>query len=101
MFSSVFDAIFWIAVASCVLAQIAIVRSVLRMRGATADSAHGSSPSPAPSPVFRRTRPTIEIVWVVIPALALAVVLGITWRTMHPRTPAVGHVHSAAVHGAD
>jgi hypothetical protein len=40
-------------------------------------------------------------VWVVIPALALAVVLGITWRTMHPRAPAVGHVHSAAVHGAD
>ena len=100
MFDSVFDAIFWIAVASCVLAQVAIVRSVLRMRGSAADSTLASS-LPSPSPSLPRTRPAIELAWVVVPALALAVVLGVTWRTMHPRTTAAGHVHSAAVHGAD
>ena len=86
MFSSVFDAIYWIAVASCALAQVAIVRSVLRMRGAEGESAFASLP---------RTRPAIEITWVVVPAIALAVVLGVTWRTIHPLTPTAGHMHAA------
>lgn len=97
MFSSVFDAIFWIAVASCALAQVAIVRSVLRMRGAAADT--GSSP------MLPRSRPAIEIAWVVVPALALALVLALTWRTMHAPSivSAPGHTHPAStpVHSGD
>lgn len=99
MFSSVFDAIFWIAVASCALAQVAIVRSVLRMRGSAADTGHGSSP------MLPRTRPAIEIAWVVVPSLALAVVLALTWRTMHAPSlvPAPGHTHPASpsLHSGD
>ena len=99
MFSSVFDAIFWIAVASCALAQVAIVRSVLRMRGSAAGTGHGSSP------MLPRARPAIEIAWVVVPALALAIVLALTWRTMHAPSlvPAPGHMHSAPtpVHSGD
>jgi len=99
MFSSVFDAIFWIAVASCALAQVAIVRSVLRMRGSAAGTAHGSSP------MLPRTRPAIEIAWVVVPALALALVLARTWRTMHAPslvpTPAHAHPASSPVHSGD
>ena len=94
MFDSVSDAIFWIAVVSCALAQVAIVRSVLRMRGSGV-SAHGSSP------VLPRTRPAIEIAWVVVPALALAGVLALTWRAMHPPAVAPSHVHSAAVQSGD
>jgi len=87
MFSSLADALFWIAVASCVVAQVAIVRSVLRMRGATTSAA-------VPRPRF-----AIEIAWVIIPALALAALLVGTWRTMHPTpTPAVPlHQHATAV----
>ena len=99
MFSSVFDAIFWIAVASCALAQFAIVRSVLRMRGSAAGTGHVSSP------LLPRTRPAIEIAWVVVPALALAVVLTVTWRTMHAPSlvSAPGHTHPAStpVHSGD
>jgi hypothetical protein len=53
--------LFWTAVLVCGLAHAAIVASVVR-----------SAP--------RRGR---EIAWAVIPALALAVVLVLTWRGMH------------------
>ena len=84
MFTNVPDAIFWIAVVICAVAQGAIVRSVLGTHvGATADTSSGSS---LPKP-----RPAIEIAWVVVPALALALVLGFTWRTMRTPTPAPVH----------
>ena len=61
------DAIFWVAVACCEVAQAAIVRSVLVAPAA------GSAP--------RRAR---ELAWAVAPAIALALVLVATWRTIHP-----------------
>lgn len=71
------DAIFWIAVACCVVAQAAIVRSVLLARG-------GST----------RARRAAELMWAVLPAIALAAVLVLTWRTMHRAGP--GHSHPEA-----
>jgi heme/copper-type cytochrome/quinol oxidase subunit 2 len=65
------DAIFWIAVAACTVAQVAIVRSV----ATTPTTSTGSS----------RARRAAEIAWAVAPAVALALVLGATWRTLHPR----------------
>ena len=65
------DAIFWVAVVSCLVAQIAIVRSVLRMRGEI------------PAGGLPRPRTGIEIAWVIVPAIALAGVLVLTWRTIH------------------
>ncbi len=66
------DAIFWISAALCVVAEASIVRSALVVRTATAAGA--SLP-----PVRRAT----EVVWSVVPALALVVVLALTWRAIH------------------
>lgn len=59
---SLVDAVFWVAVASCVVAQVAIVRSVV------------TSP---------RRRP-IELAWAILPAFALGALLVFTWRRLHP-----------------
>jgi hypothetical protein len=67
------EAIFWIAAALCVAAEIAILRSTLRgSRAAT----------PAPSqPVdahVARGRPLAELIWAVLPAIGLLVILILT-----------------------
>jgi len=67
------DAIFWIAVACCSVAQVAILRSVI-VSPVRAPSSSGSV-----SPAKRAA----EIAWAVIPGIALAVVLVLTWRAMH------------------
>lgn len=78
------DAIFWVGVVSCAVAQIAILRSVLRTRRAR-DGGPG-----VPQPRF-----AVEVAWAVIPAIALAMLLVATWRTMHPGSPA--HAQSRVV----
>jgi heme/copper-type cytochrome/quinol oxidase subunit 2 len=63
------DAVFWIAVGCCVIAQSAILHSVLRAspaRRAESSSAHRVA----------------EVAWAVIPGVALAFVLLYTWRAM-------------------
>ena len=66
------DAIFWIAVACCLIAQVAIVRSVLVSPARVPDA--------APTTTSRRVA---EIAWAVIPGIALAVVFVYTWHAMH------------------
>ncbi|MBA3891937.1 MAG: hypothetical protein H0X64_15560 [Gemmatimonadaceae bacterium] len=56
------DAVFWAAVASCAVAQVAIVRSV----------------------VISPRRRAIEVAWAILPAIALGALLVMTWRRMHP-----------------
>ena len=65
------DAIFWIAVACCVVAQVAILRSVFAARGPEAPGGG--------MPPLRRG---LEVLWAVVPALGLALVLVLTWRAM-------------------
>jgi len=67
------DAIFWIAVACCTVAQVAIIRSVVISPTRPSDSAIEPS----------ATRRMLEIAWAVLPGVALAVVLLFTWRAMH------------------
>jgi heme/copper-type cytochrome/quinol oxidase subunit 2 len=67
------DAIFWIAVACCSVAQLAIIRSVIISPTRPSDT--GIEPSPI--------RRAVEIAWAVLPGVALAVVLVFTWRAMH------------------
>lgn len=67
------DAIFWVGVVSCAVAQIAILRSVLRTR-----RARETGPG-VPQPRF-----AVEVAWAIVPAVALALLLAATWRTMHP-----------------
>jgi heme/copper-type cytochrome/quinol oxidase subunit 2 len=66
--------LFWIAVACCLVAQVLIVRSVLAARAL-----------PAVRPDLPRARGSVEVVWAVIPAVALAVLLFFTWRAIQTR----------------
>ena len=70
---SLVDLLFWLAVACCVVAQVAIARSTLGIRARVNDQYPG-----VPQP-----RRAIEITWTVLPALGLALVLGMTWRAIH------------------
>ena len=69
------DGLFWSSVACCAVAQYLILRSV-----------GGHRHLPEPSARLPRQRGTMELVWAVVPALALALLFVVTWRTMH-RTP--------------
>jgi hypothetical protein len=75
------DAIFWVAVAACLVAQAAILRSVAATR--TGSAGHRAT----------------ELAWAIAPAVALALVLAATWRTLHPRAEGVERGSSAAVAG--
>ena len=66
------DAIFWVAVVTCAVAQIAILRATFAARA-------GYAASPAQRPATR----VEEVAWAVLPALALAGVLALTWRALH------------------
>ena len=76
------DAIFWVAVAACLVAQVAILRSVLVTRGGSA------------------ARRAAEIAWAVAPAVALALVLAATWRTLHPAAGARPAAVATAAEGS-
>jgi hypothetical protein len=71
------DAIFWIAVACCTIAQLAIVRSAVVSPSTAAERAGGGMP--VSRPTLRRAA---EIAWAVLPGFALAAVLVFTRRAM-------------------
>lgn len=85
---SLADAIFWVAVACCSIAQLAIVRSVIISPARVA----GSQPTSA----IRRIG---EITWAVLPGVALAAVLFFTWRAMHAVHEPGGVVASLLTNG--
>ncbi len=67
------EIIFWIAAVACVVAEIAILRSTFVVRRATkSDSVPSSSQ-------------TGELVWAIIPAVALSFVLVATWQRIEAR----------------
>jgi hypothetical protein len=65
------DTLFWAAVACCTVASLAILRSVV----APARPSVGGEAAPGPSP----TRRAVEVAYALVPALALGVVLALTW----------------------
>ena len=73
--------LFWISVACCLVAQVLIVRSVVAARGL-----------PAVRPDLPRARGSVEVMWAVVPGIALALVLFFTWRAIgrgtHDAAPA-------------
>ncbi|GEM_PF-2869414 len=100
---------FWIAVCACAAGQIAILRDAVSLRGTrgpqsgTERAAEASPPSvPAARSLDsdsertagRRTSGRFhaagEVMWAVLPGIALVVVLLWTWRAMHagPAAPA-------------
>ncbi len=86
------DAIFWVAVACCAVAQWLILRSALRAPDAERGPPAGGGGVPA-------TRRAAEVAWAVLPAIALALVLAATWRAIHPPRPA-GSPHAVPEHTA-
>ncbi len=72
------DAIFWIAVVACAVAQIGILRATVATRG--------DSPADGPAAVasHRASTRAEEMLWAALPVIALAVVLVLTWRALHP-----------------
>ena len=70
------DGLFWSSVACCALAQFFILRSVYGGRSAgrrTSDPGGAGVPQP---------RGTLELLWAIVPAIALAALLVFTWRAM-------------------
>jgi hypothetical protein len=67
------EAIFWIAALLCTIAEIAILRSMLRGSRATAPDRSASVDANMP-----RGRPGAELVWAVLPAIGLIVILALT-----------------------
>ena len=67
------EAIFWIAAALCVVAEIFILRSMFR-------GTHTAHPDRSPSvdADVPRARPMGEMIWAVLPAIGLIVILVIT-----------------------
>jgi len=76
MLSHLADAIFWVAVACCTIAQVAILVSVVASPVRLADT------SVRPSMARRSS----EVAWAILPGVALAVVLVFTWHAMHGGT---------------
>ena len=84
---SLADAIFWVAVACCLVAQVAIVHSVV-----ISPSQSRAADAAGPASSARRLG---EIAWAVLPGIALAAVLVFTWHAMHGWTLVVGVVREA------
>jgi heme/copper-type cytochrome/quinol oxidase subunit 2 len=71
------DGLFWTSVACCALAQLLILRSV-------GGSRH--IPTADPTSHLPRQRAGVELLWAIVPALALAVLLLFTWRAVRAST---------------
>ena len=69
--------LYWISVACCLVAQVLIVRSVLAARAL-----------PAVRPDLPRARGSVEVMWAIVPAVALAALLFFTWRAIGTRDAA-------------
>jgi hypothetical protein len=72
MNSTLADAIFWGAVGCCAVAQVAILRAL-----------GGARRAGAGAPDLPRPRWLLEVIWAVLPVIALAGVLVVTWRKTH------------------
>jgi heme/copper-type cytochrome/quinol oxidase subunit 2 len=80
------ETIFWIAAIACVVAELAILRSTF-----TARSAKKSTLVPSGSP-------RSELVWAILPGLALAIVLTATWQRIDGRETHTMMDHSGMQH---
>jgi hypothetical protein len=66
--------LFWSSAACCLIAQVLIVRSVLRVQTL-----------PEPRPELPRSRSGVELFWALLPAVALGVLFLFTWRAIEQR----------------
>lgn len=87
-------ALFWIAAACCLVAELAILRSVFFGRASSRNPARDGGVESASS-----NRAT-ELAWALLPAAGLLFILYFTWRAMDPAPGPVRDVsHSGATIG--
>ena len=72
MAHSLAEPIFWVAAVICVVAELAILRSAFMPRPDTIESAE-----------MPHTSRGIEMIWAIVPAVALAVLMAATWRAVN------------------
>ena len=77
------ETIFWVAALACAVAELAILRSLIAQQ-----RAQHSSLVPSGSPVS-------ELIWGIVPAIALAVLLLSTWHRIQLRAHHMQMGHSA------
>ena len=77
------ETIFWIAALTCAAAEIAILRSIIAQRRAQNPGA------------IRAASPVTELIWGIVPAIALSLLLVATWRRIQARES-----HMQMNHGA-
>ncbi len=75
------DAIFWIAVVCCAVAQLAIIRSAFVSPATARSGTSDSTDSQAPASPARRAS---EIAWAILPGVALVLLFFYTWSAIHP-----------------
>lgn len=88
-------ALFWIAAACCLVAELAILRSLLfgRARKAERQNERGTGTG-------RSSRP-VEVAWALLPAVGLLLVLYLTWRAVErPSTLPLDMGRASATIGA-
>ncbi|HEY0242212.1 MAG TPA: hypothetical protein VGC52_06070 [Gemmatimonadaceae bacterium] len=72
MAHSLAEPIFWVAAVICVVAELAILRSAFMPRPGAIESAEMPHSSRG-----------IEMIWAIVPAVALAVLMAATWRAVN------------------
>jgi heme/copper-type cytochrome/quinol oxidase subunit 2 len=63
--------VFWVSVGACLVAQVALIVAAIRVPG-----------EPTPEHPMRSPSRIVELGWVTLPAVMLALVLLFTWRAM-------------------
>lgn len=71
-------ALFWMAAACCVVAELALLRSLLFGNARDAERQNAARGISASS----RSRRPVEIAWALLPAIGLIFVLYLTWRAL-------------------
>jgi heme/copper-type cytochrome/quinol oxidase subunit 2 len=90
------SALFWVAALVCIVAELAILRSLLVGRARAAEQ---SATGPL-SEAIRARRPA-EVAWAILPAVGLVFVLYLTWRAVDtPAAPTPDVSHSGVTIGA-
>jgi hypothetical protein len=82
----ILDALFWVAVSGCAVAQFFILRAVLRP-SALPPVNRAATTAGSDLPIRRQSGRTQEIIWAVLPSLLLAAAFVLAWRVMHPAAP--------------
>ena len=72
-------AVFWIAAALCLVAQVAILRAMF-------SAPHPEASEPGASMHVPIANRPMELVWAVLPALVLGLVLWFSWQAIHAPT---------------